>query len=183
MLLRVRAALVEPPVIARKWLTYDLWLTYERAGGEHASRHLQMAGPEGAPLAVEFVPFRWTLTGASADGLSEAAVLIAVGGTVQGRCRADGAADLTLDTARAFAVGQRSGSGGGRKYVVLMPHETVAVEIPNPTATLTASLAGAARAARPWAAGVEGSVDGVTVDLAEFFRGTRFLFLANGRCE
>jgi len=183
ILVRVRAALVEPPVRMRRWLTYDLWLTYERAGTERATRQLKLAGPEDVPVAATFMPLRWTLSGTWARTPSLAGMQVTVSGTLRGHCRADGAIDLTLDMVRTVTVGDGVSVGAGHKQVVLTVGQAVAVEVPNPTGTSTGSLPGAARAPKPWAPGVEGSADTVTVDLNEYFRGSRFLFLVSGRCE
>jgi hypothetical protein len=183
VLVRVRAARAEPPVVTRAWLTYDLWLMYEGAGGEQASRHLELAGADDAPAAVEFPPLRWKLNRAWADRPSQAAVQVAVRGTVRGRCRPDGKVDVSLDTRRAVAVGDTGLMGSGRKEFALGPGDTVAVELPNPTARLSVPWAAITSSAQPWAPGVKGSAETVTVDLGEFFRGSRFRVLVNGRCQ
>jgi hypothetical protein len=183
VLIRVRAAGAEPRVITRTWVTYDLWLTYEGAGGEQAARHLELAGPDDASVAAEFIPLRWELNRSRAGTPSQAAVVLTVRGTVRGHCRPDGAVDVALATVRMVAVGEAGGAGEGRKEFVLTPDDTIAIEIPNPTARLTAPWAAVARSAPPWAPGVEGSTDTVSVDLGEFFRGSRIRVLVHGRCE
>jgi len=183
VLIRVRAARVEPAVRRPRWLTYNLWLTYESANGEPATRHLELAGVDEAPVAVEFVPVRWGLNHALAGPSSQAAVVLTVRGTVRGHCRLDGAVDVALDTVRTVLVGETGGAGEGRKEFRLAPSDTIAVEIPNPTATLSAPWTAVARSPQPWAPGVQGSADTVTVDLGEFFRGSRVWVLVGGRCH
>jgi hypothetical protein len=183
VLIRVRAARAEPAILVRTWQTYDLWLVYEGARGDGATRHLELAGPEDAPLSFQFAPLRWDLNGALAAAKPQAGVAVGVLGTVQGRCRADGAVDVTLDTLRRFAFGETAKTGSGRKQFVLGPGDTVAVEIPNPTARLTAPGTALARALQPWAPGVESSADIVAVNPSEFFRGSRARVLISGRCE
>jgi hypothetical protein len=183
VLLRVRAARAGTPAIARTWLTYDLWLIYEGAGGEHATRHLRLAGPDETPLTADFAPLRWGLDRRFVGEAAQAAVQVAVRGTVQGSCRPDGAVEVVLDSRRSAVLGGVGVMGSGRKRFVLASSDEVAVELPNPTATLTAGWETLARYAQPWAPGVRGSADAVTVDLGEFFRESRFRVLVGARCD
>jgi hypothetical protein len=182
VLIRVRAARAEPPMVARRWVTYDLWLTYEDAGGEQTAGYLRLGGAEDAPVTAEFVPLRWGLNGARTGAAAQAAVSVAVRGTARGRCRADGIVDLALDTVRVVAIGEARLTGSGRKEFAESPGDTVAVEIPNPAASLTAQWTTVAHGPQPWAPGVQGSADAVTVDFGEFFRSSRLRVLVSGRC-
>lgn len=181
--LRVRAARATPPAIARKWLTVDLWLTYEPSAGEHAAtRRLQVAGPEGDIVAFAFAPFRWDLDGTQAATPSARTVSVAVNGTVRGACHPDGGVDVELVARRSVALDARGGFGSGRKVFALVPGETVAVEVPNPTMTVVAPMPEQAPRGLPWAPGVQLSADSLSVDLREFFRGSRLLLMMSGRC-
>ncbi len=181
--LQIRAARATLPAIARKWLAFDFWLTYEGSAGRQAARRLQLAGPEGDTVAFAFVPWRWELDGTVAATLSAPEVKVAVNGTVRGACRSDGAVDVELETRRSVALDTTGGFGGGRKAFVLVPGDTMAVEVPNPTMTVS-TRAPAPVPPRPQGApGVHVRGDTVTVDLREYFHGSRFLLLITGGCE
>lgn len=180
--LRIKAARAMPPAIARTWLSVDLWLTDEGSPGGQPARRLQLAAPEGDTVAFAFVPWRWGLDGTVATMPSRPEVRMAVSGTVRGTCRADGAVNVDLVTRRSVALETRGGSGGGRKTLVLVPGDTVAVEVPNPTMTVSTRAPEPALIAPQWAPGVQLSGDSVTVRLEEFFRGSRFLLLITAHC-
>jgi hypothetical protein len=183
VLIRVRAARAEPPILIRKWLTYDLWLVYEGPPGAGATRHLEVSGAEDAPLSFEFPPLRWGLNGARTAATSTAGVALAASGTLLGRCRPDGAVDVSLLTHRSFAFAGRTASGSGSKQFVLSSDDTTAVEIPNPSARFSTEPGRVIAAPPPWAPGIEATADGLTVKFGEFFQNSRLRLLVSGRCE
>jgi hypothetical protein len=181
VLVRVSAALAEPPSHTHAWLTYDLWLVHEGADGGRGTRHLELAGEAGRPVSFQFAPLRWSLAGGPADAAAQDSVNLAVSGALRGEPRPDGSIDLVLEAVRTLSLRADRASGQGRKAFTVLPGDTVAIEVPGPVGVLTSTLEGPLERTEPWAPGVRAHEGGVTVDAGPFFKGSRWLLVLTVR--
>jgi hypothetical protein len=179
VLVQVSVAPYDPPERARQWLTYDLWLVHDAASGERLIRHQQVVGRHGELIEFRLLPLCWSLTGAAANS-SDAGIGLDLSGRLRGRVLDDGTLSVGLDVRARLAFGAGSTTGTVTRSLAMTPGETVALVLPQPTA----SLSGLAPLPHPpdrLAPGITIGADRASIDFAQFFAGSRTSLLLEVR--
>ncbi|HEY7290398.1 MAG TPA: hypothetical protein VH583_11240 [Vicinamibacterales bacterium] len=127
VVLQLSAAVVNSNTSPNQTLTFDLWLATRGSSGSGVAQLQRRIALAGDAAAFRFEPMRRrvaTLTTMLRED---------VFGSVKGRLRPDGRADVSLSVSREFSDGQGGvGDRGGPKLFSAAIDEPVAIELPSP---------------------------------------------------
>jgi len=131
MVIEVRAVTIESAALARRLLSYNLWLTHHDASGREFTRHEMRTAPQGGRVDFRFQPLGWS-TGRLMPSLKiDQAIDEHVSGSIRGRIRSDGALELSLATSRRLIHGNGStGEESGTKTFTARVGEAISIELP-----------------------------------------------------
>jgi len=168
-IVEVQAAPIEDPAVAGIKLDYDLWVEEQTADGARTNRRVELTGRQGEKVPYRFDPASLHLdTRPGSDGSSPFKFFL--DGNIVGRLARDGSIQLAL------SIGQSISSHGGyrlTKSFSLKEGETISIELPVQKGRISGMLAAGANIVNP-RAGVAISDGGrVTVDLEQYYSGTK----------
>jgi len=171
-IVEVQAAPIEDPAVAGIKLDYDLWLEEQNAGGARTNRRVVLTGLQGEKVPYKFDPVSIRLdTQPGSDDHSP--FKLNINGSIVGRLAQDGAIQVALSTRQIVSAQGGGGGYGGTKSFSLKEGETISVELPIQKGRITGVLAAGVNIVSP-KAGVAISDGGhVTVDLEQYYTGTK----------
>jgi hypothetical protein len=150
-------------------LAYDVWLLHDGGKGRQWS-HQRVYGRSTQAVQYSLPPLSWSTDGVPLQAPGQAAVRLGVRGSVRGTLNVAGFVDVSATARRTLNWHDQSSGEGGRQDYRARLDESVAIQLPDPTATVV--VPGAQRPAAV-ARGIEFQEGQAVIHFGQFFAGSR----------